>query len=133
MTDTTTTNGTATEPVVADEDYLTVPVCQRMAIVFAKAASAFPLRGHRAAALEQMDEWQRAASDLESSAGEGYICFAGSVMPGQRVQFGERGWCRFVRHTQNSSLQLEVWDDPRPVYLGVLGPASPVLVKKETA
>lgn len=131
MTDTATTNGT--EPVVADEDYLTVAVCQRMAIVFAKAASAFPLRGHRAAALEQVDEWQRAASDLESAAGEGYIVLAGAVMPGQRVQFGERGWCRFVRHTQNSSLQLEVWDDPRPVYLSVLGPQSPVLVKKETA
>ena len=56
MTDTTS------EPVAADEDYLTVDVCERMAVVWAKAASAFPLRGPRAAALEQVDEWQRAAA-----------------------------------------------------------------------
>lgn len=129
MTDTTT------EPQAADtgaayEDFLTVDVCRRMAIVWAKAAAAFPLRGPRAAALEQMTEWERAGSDLTTASDDGYLVFAGALTPGQRVQFGDRGWLRFVRHTQNSSLQLEDVDDPRPVYLSVLGPSSPVLVQK---
>lgn len=132
MTD-TATEPTQAEPITADEDFLTVDVCKRMAIVWAKAASAFPLRGPRAAALEQMAEWERAAADLHGAGDEGYLMFAGALTPGQRVQFGERGWLRFVRHTQNASLQLEDFEDPRPVYLSVLGPSSPVLVQKAGA
>lgn len=126
----TSTDTAAPELVQADEDFLTVDVCRRMAIVWAKAASAFPLRGPRAAALEQMAEWERAGSDLATAGDEGYLAFAGALTPGQRVQFGDRGWLRFVRHTQNASLQLEDFEDPRPVYLSVLGPGSPVLVQK---
>lgn len=130
MTDTATTNGTTTDPVVANEDNLTVAVCERMAVVLAKAAAGVPLRGHRAAFLEQMNEWRRAAMDLEGAGDEGYIAFAGAIMPGQRVQFGERGWLKFVRHTTNSSLQLDDPMDSRPVYLSVWSMASPVLVQK---
>lgn len=130
MTDTATVPA---EPVVADEDFLTIDVCNRMAIIYWKAAEASPLRGPRAQFLEQADEWQRAASDLEVAGDDGYIMFAGAIAPGQRVNFGEAGWCRVVRHTNNSSLQLEVFDDPRPAYLAVLGPQSPVLVRKGTA
>lgn len=128
MTDTAT--DAPAEPIVADEDFLTVDVCNRMAIVWAKAASAFPLRGPRSHALEQMAEWERAAADLQTAGDEGYLVFAGALTPGQHVNFGDRGWLRFVRHTQNSSLQLEHFEDPRPVYLSVLSPTSPVLVQK---
>ena len=128
MTDTAT--DAPAEPIVADEDFLTVDVCNRMAIVWAKAASAFPLRGPRSHALEQMAEWERAAADLQTAGDEGYLVFAGALTPGQHVNFGDRGWLRFVRHTQNSSLQLEDFEDPRPVYLSVLSPTSPVLVQK---
>ena len=128
MTDTLT--DAPAEPIVADEDFLTVQVCERMAIVWAKAASAFPLRGPRSHALEQADEWHRAGRDLDAAGDEGYLVFAGALTPGQHVNFGDRGWLRFVRHTQNSSLQLEDFEDPRPVYLSVLSPTSPVLVQK---
>lgn len=135
MTDTQTeptANGTTPDPVVADEDFLTVDVCNRVAIIFHKAAAGSPIRGLRAELLERADEWQWAAGLLEDAQDEGYVMFAGAVSPGQRVHFGERGWLKFVRHTANSSLQLDDPMDTRPVYLSVWGPQSPVLVKKTT-
>ena len=132
MTDTLT--DAPAEPIVADEDFLTIDVCNRMAVVLAKAAAASPLRGYRAAWLAEVDEWQRAASDLQTAqqlADDAYVMFAGAVMPGQHVYFGERGFLRFTRIAQGGSLQLEDINDPRPCYLAVRSPQSPVLVRKE--